>query len=173
MLARIALALSLAVSTPAAPADLNGDGRSDIVWRNVDSGDNYVFFMNGLSVEAEGFIRAVADPRWEVAGVGDFDQDGKADILWRNQATEEATGENYLFPMDATSILPSEGYVRTVADPEWKVRACADYNGDGKADVLWRHATTGENYFYPMDGTTILPTEGYLRTVADPDWEPR
>jgi hypothetical protein len=35
---------------------------------------------------------------------------------------------------------------------------------------LWRNLATGENYLYPMDGTTIKPGEGYLRTVADQDW---
>src|SRR5207244_3792466 len=35
----------------------------------------------------------------------------------------------------------------------------------------WRHATTGENYIYPMDGTTIKPGEGYVRTVADQNWQ--
>jgi len=32
--------------------------------------------------------------------------------LWRNNAT----GENYIYPMDGTAILGGEGYVRTVAD---------------------------------------------------------
>jgi hypothetical protein len=72
--------------------------------------------------------------------------------------------------MNGTEILGTEGYLRTVADLGWKVQATGDYDGDGKADVLWRHAMSGENYLYFMDGTTIKPTEGYLRTVADQSW---
>jgi hypothetical protein len=37
-------------------------------------------------------------------------------------------------------------------------------------NIGWRNATTEENYLYPMNATTIKPTEGYLRTVPDANW---
>ncbi len=43
-----------------------------------------------------------------------------------------------------------------------------DFNGDGKADILWRNTATGDNYIYFMDGLTIA-SEGYTRTVPL-DW---
>ena len=147
--------------------DFDGDGYADVLWRNSGSGQNYVYLMNGTGIAGEGYLRPVADLSWRIAGVGDFDGDGKSDILWRH----EATGENYLYPMDGVAILGSEGYLRTVADTQWQVKGTGDYDGDGRADILWRHATSGENYLYPMAGTTIKPTEGYLRTVADPSWQ--
>jgi hypothetical protein len=58
-----------------------------------------------------------------------------------------------------------------VADPNWQVVGFGDFNGDGRADLVWRNSSTGENYLYPMDGTTILAGEGYLRTVADQAWK--
>jgi hypothetical protein len=45
-----------------------------------------------------------------------------------------------------------------------------DHDGDGRADILWRNSSTGENYFYPMSGTQILSAEGYLPTVPDLRW---
>jgi len=147
--------------------DFDGDGMADILWRNSSTGDNYVYPMNGTAIKAsEGYLRTVADQNWKVAGVGDFDADGKADIVWRNSAT----GENYLYPMDGTTIKPSEGYVRTVADLNWQIVALGDFDGDGKADLFWRNSSTGENYVYPMDGATIKATEGYARTVAAGGW---
>ena len=73
--------------------------------------------------------------------------------------------------MTGTTILGTEGYLRTVVDLNWEVKGTGDYDGDGKADVLWRNAVSGENYLYFMDGTTIKPSEGYLRTVPQPDWQ--
>src|SRR2546428_13091971 len=73
--------------------------------------------------------------------------------------------------MNGATILGTESYIRTVADLNWRVAALGDYNGDGKADILWRNASTGENYIYPMNGTTILGTEGYTRTAADLNWQ--
>jgi hypothetical protein len=70
-------------------------------------------------------------------------------------------------------ILAGEGYLRIVADLSWRIAGVGDYDGDGKADVLWRNASSGENYLYPMDGLTIKSAEGYVRTVADQNWKAR
>src|SRR5438876_10965617 len=149
-------------------ADFSGDGQSDVLWRNTLTGENYLYPMNGTSILAgEGYLRTVADLNWKVAGIGDFDGDGRADILWRNTST----GQNYIYFMNGTVILPTEGYIRTVADPNWQVAGVGDFDGDGKADIVWRNRTSGHNYLYAMDGTTIKPTEGYLRTVADLAWQ--
>src|SRR5204862_290738 len=141
--------------------DHDGDGRSDILWRNASTGENYIYPMDGTRILAgEGYLRAVADQNWQIAGTGDCDGDGKADLVWRSSAT----GENYLYLMNGTTVR-AEGFLKQVADPNWKIAAVGDYDGDGKSDLLWRNSSTGENYLYPMDGTTIKPSEGFLRTV--------
>jgi hypothetical protein len=147
--------------------DFDGDGKDDILWRHGSTGENYLYFMDGKAIKSnEGFLRTVADLTWIIAGVADFDGDGKADILWRNTST----GQNYLYPMDGKTIKASESFLRAVPDTRWEVKAVGDFDGDGKADIFWRHAATGENYLYPMNGTVIKPTEGYLRAVADMNW---
>jgi len=146
--------------------DFDGDGRADILWRNATSGENYVYLMQGINIAAEGYLRTVADPNWQVKGIGDVDGDGKADVVWRNASS----GENYFYPMDGATIKPGEGYLRTVSELAWQIAAVGDYDGDGKADVLWRNGTSGENYLWPMDGRAINPTEGYLRSVPPGGW---
>ena len=145
--------------------DFDGDGRDDVLWRNLATGENYIWLMNGWTIASGGLIRTVADQAWQVKGIGDFDGDGKADILWRNSST----GENYLYAMNGLTIA-SEGFLRTVADLAWQVKGIGDFNGDHKADILWRNSSTGENYLYVMNGLTIA-SEGYLRTVADQAWQ--
>jgi hypothetical protein len=122
--------------------------------------------MLGLMVKpTEGYLRSVPSQDWQIDGVADFTGDGKDDLLWRNRAT----GDNYLYPMVASAILATEGYLRSVPDQAWRIVQVGDFDGDGKADVLWRNSDTGENYVYLMDGTLIMD-EAYLRTVADQDW---
>jgi RHS repeat-associated protein len=141
--------------------DFDGDGRSDVLWRNSSSGENYIYFMNGTTIATEGYIRTVADSNWRIAGIGKFDADGKSDIFWH----KSTTGETYLYPMDGLTIKPSEGYIRTVSTIGWQVKGIGDLDGDGRSDVVWRNAITGENYLWPMDGLTIKSSEGYFRQV--------
>jgi hypothetical protein len=124
--------------------------------------------MDGSAIKpGEGFLRTVADLSWQIKGVGDLDGDGKADIVWRHANS----GQNYVYLMDGTTIKSGEGYVRTVSDLAWNIVGIGDYDGDGKADLFWRNSLTGENYVYPMDGTAIKPSEGFVRTVADQRWQ--
>jgi len=148
--------------------DFNGDGKADILWRNQFTGENYIYLMNGLSIQpSEGYLRTVADLGWQIVSVGDFDGDVKSDVLWRNSSS----GQNYLYLMDGSAIKPTENYIRTVADQNWQVKGVGDFDGDGRADILWRNSVSGENYLFPMNGTAILPTEGYTRTVDDQQWQ--
>ena len=133
--------------------DFNGDGKDDILWHNSATGENYIYFMNGTTVLADGFPRQMADLNWKIAGVGDFDGDGKADILWRNSAS----GENYLYPMDGATIKPTEGSLRPVADLNWHIQAVGDYDGDGRADILWGNSATGDSYLSLSVTTPALP----------------
>jgi hypothetical protein len=41
-----------------------------------------------------------------------------------------------------------------------------DFNGDGKADILWRDQKTGQNAMWLMNGFTIVNSQ-YLPTVTD------
>lgn len=152
----------------AAVGDFDGDGKSDILWRNAAAGHNYLWPMDGLTIRAgEGHTRAVEGDNWQVAGVGDFNADTRADVVWRNKST----GENYLWPMNGVDIGAGEGFLRTVADLSWKIAGIGDFNGDNRADILWRNSSTGQNYLHPMNGTAILGTEGFLRTVDDQNWQ--
>ncbi|PYN24369.1 MAG: VCBS repeat-containing protein, partial [Candidatus Rokuibacteriota bacterium] len=45
-----------------------------------------------------------------------------------------------------------------------------DFNGDGKADLLWRHAQSGEVQVWLMNGAAITAS-GSPFTVPDPNWK--
>ena len=140
------------VNAPMAAArvwsDFDGDGRADILWRNISTGENYIWLMNGLSTASQGSVNFV-DPAsgWQVQGIGDFDGDGKADILWRNTST----GENYIYLMNGLTIA-RPGSINSLSDQAWQVQGIGDFDGDGKADILWRNISTGENYIWLMNG---------------------
>jgi hypothetical protein len=58
----------------------------------------------------------------------------------------------------------SEPYVGTIADTHYRIVAAGDYDGDGKADLLWRHVANGDMWLWLMNGATQLD-EIYVGTV--------
>src|SRR5260370_39406123 len=113
--ATICLAISSANALPlCAPMDFNGDCKSDILWRNSATGQDYLWLMNGLTIATGGFLTTVLDPAWQVQGVGDFDGDGRADILWRNALT----GENYIWLMNGLTIA-AQGSINFLTGQAW------------------------------------------------------
>ena len=64
--------------------DFNNDTHVDILWRNISSGTNVVWFMNGTDWTGSAELLPVADLNWQIVGTGDFNNDTHVDILWRN-----------------------------------------------------------------------------------------
>src|SRR5262249_14005190 len=60
-----------------ASEDFNGDGMSDILWRN-DNGSVAMWQMNGTQVASNQAVGTIGTA-WHVAGTDDFNGDGKAD----------------------------------------------------------------------------------------------
>ena len=136
--------------TIAAVGDFNGDGLSDILWRNT-SGDTAVWTANGYvgAVSAfNGHDLGMVDTSWRIAGVGDFNGDGRADILWRY-----SNGDTVIWDSSGANALASNATAQNlgVVDPSWQIAGVGDFNGDGLADILWRNAN-GDTVIWKSTG---------------------
>jgi hypothetical protein len=113
--------------------DFNGDGRSDILWRRTD-GQVGIWYMAG-GVWVGDTYPGGAGLAWNIQGTGDFDADGRSDILWRHTDGQLAIW----LGGDATrDVYPSHNNAGGPVDLAWQVQGIADYNTDGRADILWR-----------------------------------
>src|SRR5258708_5102619 len=120
-----------AVTVPArhTASDFNGDGMSDILWRNGLTGENQIWFMNATTLSSAASIFSVTDLNWKIAGVGDFDGDGKSDILWRHGVT----GQNAIWLMNGATLASGPSLPTT--DLIWSIAGLGDFNGDCMSDI--------------------------------------
>ncbi|MGX9105314.1 FG-GAP repeat domain-containing protein, partial [Escherichia coli] len=58
-----------------AAADLNGDGKPDLLWQNEKTGAVVYWLMDGLTPFKQGFIEEKGHPEWKLVGVGDINND--------------------------------------------------------------------------------------------------
>jgi hypothetical protein len=161
-------ATPVSVKTPARRAvegDFNGDGKSDILWRNSATGQTTSWLMAGSAALSNSYVDTVADLNWSIVGVGDFDGNGKSDVLWRHRAT----GLNVLWLMDGTTIS-SRRVINWVTDMNWNIVGVGDFDGDGKSDILWHNSATGSNSIWLMNGATIRGSGVNFATVSDLNW---
>ena len=136
--------------------DLNGDGRTDLVWRSA-GGATAVWLKDGLSTTSYAFLPS--DPSWAVLRTADLDGDGKSDLVWRNGAT----GQIAAWLMNGTTAV--SGAI-LFSDPNWVVTHTGDFNGDGRMDLVWRNSATGATAIWLMNG--LSPTSsGIVFTSLD------
>jgi hypothetical protein len=96
--------------------DFNSDGKTDILWRNKSTGQNVVWFMDGVAYGSYAWLLEVTDLNWEIVGTDDFNADGKTDILWRNKST----GQNVVWLMNGTTY-GSYTWLPDVPDTNWEI----------------------------------------------------
>ncbi len=117
-------------------ADFNGDGKADILWRDIQTGDLELWGSNSGSAYSgfTGQDLGVVPMHWNVQQFADFNGDGKADLLWR-----DGNGDVGLWLSASGSGFA--GFTRLdlgVTPSHWTVQASGDFGGAGKADILWR-----------------------------------
>jgi hypothetical protein len=149
-----------------ATGDLDNDGWPDLIFRHATTGDLTVWFMRDAQRLASvvPVPAGLADLNWRLVGTGHFDGDGKADLLWRNVVS----GKLVAWLMDGTTRLTG-AFLNppSVGDTNWRAVAVGDFNADGQADVLWRHALSGRMVGWTMNGLNRV-----AGAFTNPDGEP-
>ncbi|HEY5803053.1 MAG TPA: FG-GAP-like repeat-containing protein [Lysobacter sp.] len=143
-------------SSPAS-TDINGDGKSDLLWRDNAQQNLAIWQMDGgAKVAGIGFS---VPPEWRVLATGDFQGDGKLDLVWTNG------GAMQLWEGDGA------GGFRGVQMPSyptgWRVVASGDLNGDGNADLVWRDDSNTSVGLWVMKGAQVIDSAGY---GSNPSW---
>ena len=144
-----------------AAADFNGDGASDILWRNINGGVSTWQAIGSTGQMQQSATNASVGVDWRAVETFDMNGDGHADILWRN-----TDGSVAVWTEVAQGSIASSFEARPVGGG-WQIAGTGDLNGDGRDDILWRNddgsisvwSSTGSSfaqnsYFHGSVGTS-------------------
>ena len=171
LLATLAITASL-------PAKLHGADvvASSIVFQNPQ-GFLAAWTADGTNVNSASYFipSQIGDTNWKVVGTGDFNGDGNKDYVF--QHTDGSLGVWYMSGnamVQAAYLEPSQ-----TGDVNWRVAAVADFNQDGRPDLLFQH-TDGTVGVWIMNGASqaqasilqpSLTGDGSWRAVGATDFD--
>jgi hypothetical protein len=146
--------------------DVNGDGRSDLIWNETaETNRTYV----GLGQASGAFQFMPAQDREErywsgfQAFLGDVNGDGRSDLIWNETAETNRTYVGLGQVNGAFQFMPAQDR----PEQEWLgfTTLVGDINGDGRTDLIWNE-TAETNRIYTAiareDGTfNFLPGQDH------------
>jgi hypothetical protein len=138
-------------------ADLNSDGKTDVLWHNGSTGATQAWYMDGVSRSGVGNLDSSLDladsTNWKCVGIGDFNVDGQQDLLWHNGSTG-ASQVWYMNGIARTSYADLSSSLNIADSTGWRVSGVRDFNHDGNFDILWHNGTSGETQIWYMNGVS-------------------
>ncbi len=152
-------------------ADFDGDGDGDILIKDSSNTTNpYSIWLvqTGYIVSASPLMSSPT-PDWIVGAVGDLDNDGKADIIFQNDTTGEAAAW-YMNGLSITSAVYLDPGSSFTIDGQWAIVNTGDFNGDGRADILWHNPITNATAVWAVSGSTVTGVYGMGTTTILNHW---
>ena len=129
--------------------DANGDGRVDLIWKDLVSNVHKVRLMSGTSTI--GGFSVAKGTGWDLATTGNYDVNHIGDLLWRNTATGSVV--QWLMSYDAasgTGQFRKETEISPAGTPRTPVPSMS-YAGNS---IAWRRPADGTYALWKMLGST-------------------
>jgi hypothetical protein len=137
--------------TPFGVADFTGDGRPDVLVRNDNTGDLWLYPGNGgVLTDGSTMIGHTGWNEFSPYGIANMNSDGYPDLLTRN----DATGQLYVYFNNGIGGLYGSSVIGNNFD-QLQPFGIGDYDGDGNPDVYARDNNTGTVWMYPFSRSSV------------------
>lgn len=151
----------------AAVADIDGDGHSDLIWHDAQTGANTVQYLDeGGQVSRTVDLLAVKDARWKLEAAADFSGNGQSDLVWRN----EQTGRILMWQISGGQVRGILTVNTTPVAPGWRIVGTGDFNNDGQDDIAWRNDNTGQAVVWYMWKNYVRGVVGLGPVARNLNW---
>ncbi|MBM0237169.1 VCBS repeat-containing protein [Micromonospora sp. ATA32] len=134
--------------------DFSGDGKADVIYRSAADKNLYMLKGNGTG----GWVSTTATQigaNWAsadlLAAPGDYNGDGKPDLVYRNSTDKNlymVAGNGTGGWVSGTSVKIGSSWGSATA-----LLTSGDFDGDKKADIVYRKSTDNDMYLVQGNGT--------------------
>ena len=151
----------------ASTGDFNGDGYTDILLRRDDG-----WVTNWLGNASGGFTNNGANTAlfftldWKVVGTGDVNGDGKDDLILRR---DDGWITDWL-GTSTGSFTNNGANTALFLTTDWKVSSIADFNGDGREDILLRNDSGWMTNWLGTETGSFANNGANFSTFIAPNW---
>jgi hypothetical protein len=157
--------------------DFLGDGASDILWHNDATGENAVWNMGASDLNSywkgDLALPTNADLNWRPEAVGDLDGDRRPDLLWRYPSTGATTVWTFSYNASTGTLSRTIiGGLSVTPSANETFAGIADFNKDGKSDIIVRNTSTNAVSIWLMNGLTRTGVLS-LPTLNSASWQVR
>jgi hypothetical protein len=151
-----------------APGDYDGDGTTDLLWRNTDTGQLIVWLVRaGAVATGAGLDLPDVTKDWTVVARGDFDGDGRDDIALAHPQQNLVD----LVHLNGSQVVSRE--TRSAPGTRWRMIAAPDADGDGIPEIVWEnldtHALSIEWVSAPGQARALVAQPGSMRVIGSGD----
>ncbi len=148
-------------------ADFDGNGVPDLVYQNTSTSQVNVDYYGGpggatfigwacLTCGAPG-SGSIAG--WQVAAVADFDGNGTPDLVIQQTQSPYQVNVNYYGGSGGATNTGSACLSCSIDTTYWRVKAAADFDGNGTPDLVYQNTTTSQvnvDYYGGSGGATYI-----------------
>jgi hypothetical protein len=170
MLLVLTAVFALFAALPLAAAtrfDTNSDGRADLTWLNTSTDKAYTYQMNGTTISYEGASGGVPNHTTIIPTTADFNGDGRTDAV----QFDNATLSGRVLGFSSISMMSGGGPPWSTSESAWKIIGSGDFNGDGRADILFKHQVSGLTYIFFFGTNSGVESQGPWKYFTDPNWQ--
>jgi uncharacterized delta-60 repeat protein len=140
--------------TVAGLADFNGDGKQDYYLFKPATGAVVAWLLNGTALTGSATLPTLP-AGWQLSAVADLNADGKPDLVLSNPASRSLAVWYLNGPALASSAHITQAGAAKTLPAGWEIAGAADFNQDGKRDlVLYNPSTLATTVWY-LNGTAI------------------
>jgi hypothetical protein len=134
--------------------DFDGDQKTDLVFRETATNAAFLWRMDGVTrFGGERPLTPVPATNLRLVASDDFNGDQRTDLVYQNTTTGAV---EFWLMKSGTARWGAPVALTPAFTADWTVVASADFNADGKADLLWRNRLNQKLRVWTLNGTAKL-----------------